>query len=51
MSDRSNDEFDFIVEVGSALGLWIGMSALGLYDFIQNFFSNAIRKANTFSFQ
>ena len=26
------DEFDLIVEVGSALGLWIGLSALGIFD-------------------
>ena len=26
------NEFDLIVEVGSALGLWIGLSALGVLD-------------------
>ena len=26
--------FDLVVEVGSSLGLWIGLSALGLLDFI-----------------
>ena len=24
--------FDLVVEVGSSLGLWIGLSGLGLYD-------------------
>ena len=26
------DAFSFIVEIGSALGLWLGLSALDLYD-------------------
>ena len=26
------DGFDLIVEVGSSLGLWIGLSALGIFD-------------------
>lgn len=26
------DAFDFIVEVGSALGLWLGLSAVGIFD-------------------
>ena len=25
--------FDLIVEIGSSLGLWIGLSALGVFDF------------------
>ena len=30
----SYDEFSLTVELGSALGLWIGLSALGLFDII-----------------
>ena len=29
-------EFDLIVEVGSSLGLWIGLSALGVFDLFLN---------------
>ena len=30
----SYDAFSLIVELGSALGLWVGLSALGLLDII-----------------
>ena len=26
--------FDLVVEVGSSLGLWIGLSALGVFDLL-----------------
>ena len=29
---RAYDLFDLVVEVGSSLGLWIGLSALGIFD-------------------
>ena len=28
------DMFHFIVDAGSSLGLWLGLSALGIYDLI-----------------
>ena len=28
------DVFDLVVEVGSSLGLWIGLSALGVFDLL-----------------
>ena len=35
MEEQSNyNEFDLMVEVGSSLGLWIGLSALGIFDLI-----------------
>ena len=41
------DEFSLIVEVGSSLGLWIGLSALAVFDLlmevIQNFSDMVIR--------
>ena len=34
-TDSSNyDEFALLVEVGSSLGLWIGLSALGEQEYI-----------------
>ena len=35
----SYSPFALIVEVGSALGLWIGLSALGCYDEVLQLFS------------
>ena len=29
--------FDLVVEVGSSLGLWIGLSALGVFDLLFDF--------------
>ena len=26
--------FDLVVEVGSSLGLWVGLSALGIFDLV-----------------
>ena len=31
---KAYDMFKFIIDVGSSLGLWIGLSALGLMDFV-----------------
>ena len=28
------DGFDFVVETGSALGLWLGLSGVGLFDLL-----------------
>ena len=32
--NKAYGPFDLIVEVGSSLGLWIGLSAIGIFDFI-----------------
>ena len=34
---KAYDLFDFVVEVGSCLGLWIGFSAISLFDFILDY--------------
>ena len=35
LEEESNyDELDLIVEIGSSLGLWIGLSALGILDLV-----------------
>ena len=35
LEEKNNyNEFDLMVEVGSSLGLWIGLSALGIFDLI-----------------
>jgi hypothetical protein len=31
---KAYDGFGFIIDVGSSLGLWIGVSALGFFDFL-----------------
>ena len=37
LEEKSNySEFDLIVEIGSSLGLWLGMSVLGIYDLLTN---------------
>ena len=38
------DLFDLVVDLGSALGLWLGMSALCIYDFILIIYKNIIKK-------
>ena len=50
-NSRSYAGFDFIVEIGSALGLWIGLSALGLYDVIISVFICSIKKLNSILFK
>ena len=40
----SYDLFDLVVDLGSALGLWLGLSALGIFDFIIMFFGYAKTK-------
>ena len=34
----SYDIFSLIVDLGSSLGLWMGLSALGVYDFVVVYF-------------
>ena len=35
LEEESNyNEFDLMVEVGSSIGLWIGLSALGIFDLV-----------------
>ena len=41
-------EFDLIVEAGSSLGLWIGLSILGIFDFIIDILSKIPRVAKHF---
>ena len=41
---RAYDMFDLVVEVGSCLGLWIGLSALGLFDLMQQSGEVAMKK-------
>ena len=36
--------FEFIIDAGSSLGLWLGLSALGIWDFIVEY----TRKINSF---
>ena len=38
------DLFDLVVDLGSELGLWLGMSALCIYDFILIIYKNIIKK-------
>jgi hypothetical protein len=41
--DVSNyDEFNLIVEVGSSLGLWIGLSALAVFDIVIKFLGTSL---------
>ena len=28
------NSFQFVIDVGSSLGLWLGLSALGIYDLL-----------------
>ena len=38
LEEKSNyTGFDLIVDAGSSLGLWIGLSALGVFDFLYDF--------------
>ncbi len=30
----TNDMFDIIVDLGSALGLWLGLTALSIFDYV-----------------
>ena len=39
--------FDFVVDSGSSLGLWIGLSALGLYDFVHDMIYWIVQKYKT----
>ena len=34
------DVFDFVVDLGSALGLWFGLSALSIFDIVFDLFRN-----------
>ena len=34
MNKKAYGIFDLLVEIGSSLGLWVGLSALGLFDFL-----------------
>ena len=40
----SYDLFSLIVDLGSALGLWLGLSALGILDNLVLVCQNAVRK-------
>ena len=33
------DGFDFVVEAGSALGLWLGLSGVGVFDLFVDIFN------------
>ena len=38
------DEFGLIVDLGSALGLWLGLSALSIFDTLIDFYSSSKKK-------
>ena len=38
----SYDEFDFVVDFGSALGLWLGLSCLSILDNILETFKSQV---------
>ena len=40
----SYDLFDLVVDLGSALGLWLGLSALSIFDYTLSFITLAINK-------
>ena len=42
------DIFSLIVDLGSALGLWLGLSALAIFDVIINIAGNVLRKKSAF---
>ena len=43
---QAYDMFDLVVEVGSSLGLWIGLSAIGLFDLALQFYVSGFKKAS-----
>ena len=44
LEEKSNyTGFDLIVDAGSSLGLWIGLSALGVFDFLYDIGSKGIK--------
>ena len=34
------DVFSLVVDLGSALGLWLGLSALSIFDYILSFYES-----------
>ena len=40
--------FDLVVEAGSSLGLWIGLSALGVFELVLEVVDVVLKKAREF---
>ena len=48
---KAYDTFQFVIDVGSSLGLWIGLSVLGLIDFLLDSFEYVLTFLQTQKFK